>query len=355
MDDINLLVAAVERGKEVDLSELNAGQQYLLRDKKLSNFDGLVRIPKTSLKIPALNPVELNARLNAINPRFSSNGCLNVKLNALPPSNIVAPRAVSTIGKLGQSRVKIHTTAKPDMSKYSLSLNSKSAIASRNTDDFTVTAGGLIINKSNLIRNANCSVSTSKKRQHSDTMLSPLNACLDLESNKKKKQSQDEKPLVSENEIEKLINQKSTHAEEEQCEWLENFSKRLDKLSKSEYISSKLNSIHSIQVKAYMCDLCHIILEYPRELCNKLKHPIRKVSAMKRFFECRVCMRKESTLGVQRLPEVHCVCGNYNWIACGKNGSGKIHTDASEKLITSDWDKIRYEAKRGEMDGSREV
>ena len=154
-----------------------------------------------------------------------------------------------------------------------------------------------------------------------------------LEATRKRQRAQGQQPKQTDqhkkmakqaldDEINMLLGKTSSHAEEVEVEWMQNFEK---KLSKQEYREKKMddeNKVQVFKVKGFHCLTCKVITEEPVAACREKKHTVHEVSTTKRLFECTRCRRKTPLLGSGIQPHYPCNCGNHKWVQCGKHGSG---------------------------------
>ena len=154
------------------------------------------------------------------------------------------------------------------------------------------------------------------------------------------------KDRVINNEIEVLLNKKSSHAEEANNEWFDGYSKRLNQLSKREYAQTKAAQVQSIEIQAFCCtnSECNLskqdrLVEQFPTFCQSKGHLIERLVAIKRFFECKQCNKRECTLSKKKdvhtkvilPPEIRCIiCGSYRWTLCGQKGSGPLDVSLKE-------------------------
>jgi hypothetical protein len=145
---------------------------------------------------------------------------------------------------------------------------------------------------------------------------------------------------VSSAHLEALLSRESSHAEEASNEWFDGFQKRLVQLERQEEKALKEEAITSISIRGSQCLTCGVLTEYPLELCRRQGHRVQTVAAVKRFYECERCGRRDSTVGSKHLPQHRCPkCNEYKWAVCGKNKTGYIvgsrDRDSDHRLITS--------------------
>ena len=154
-----------------------------------------------------------------------------------------------------------------------------------------------------------------------------------LEATRKRQKTQAQQPKQTEeqkknakqalnDEISLLLGKTSAHAEEAEIEWMQTFEK---KLSKQEYKEKKIedeNKMQVFKVKGFHCVTCQLLTEQPIASCREKRHMINEVSTTKRLFECTRCRKKTPLLGSGLQPHHPCVCGNHQWVQCGKHGTG---------------------------------
>ena len=98
-------------------------------------------------------------------------------------------------------------------------------------------------------------------------------------------------------EIEALLNKKSSHAEEAEDEWMERFQRKMKKLEGQEYYAKKNSEVTSLQVRAFTCIQCNLHTEEAPHLCRQKGHKVSMIKTTKRFFACKGCGTRASTLG----------------------------------------------------------
>ena len=95
-------------------------------------------------------------------------------------------------------------------------------------------------------------------------------------------------------------------------------------------------------VAAFKCQQCEgrLTQEFPT-LCQQNLHTIHKVAAVKRFFECGQCGKREHSLSARKdlatkvilPPEIRCVtCGAFRWRPCGARGSGPLSVSVRDSI-----------------------
>lgn len=79
----------------------------------------------------------------------------------------------------------------------------------------------------------------------------------------------------------------------------ENMKNLLDVLEKRDNMADKMDSIKAMEVQAWECTVCHVILERKHPRCIQM-HPnaLKRRSATKRWWKCLDCKQHFSTVGV---------------------------------------------------------
>ncbi len=142
-------------------------------------------------------------------------------------------------------------------------------------------------------------------------------------------------------EIDSLLGKRSSHADEAEDEWYQRYAQRMLKLSQHEYAADKAaKETQQIFISAFACKSCsNFLTELLPTLCKQQGHEIRKVRAVKRFFICNNCNKRDSILKeaeqdqhtkVHLPPNRRCVCGSNNWQACGQRGRAILQTNAKD-------------------------
>ena len=81
----------------------------------------------------------------------------------------------------------------------------------------------------------------------------------------------------------------------------------------------KMQDITKVKVKAWCCLDCKYIREKAVPACREAGHMVTRSTYSKRFWSCRKCKKRTTTLGVKRPPtrQVCRKCGAYDWVAAG--------------------------------------
>lgn len=158
---------------------------------------------------------------------------------------------------------------------------------------------------------------------------------------KSKASSAKESKLLEE--VDALLKKRSAHAQEAEDEWFQGYAQRMGKLGAQEHMINKTAAeTEAIHLQAFECTACaHLFEQYP-SMCEQKKHAVRKLRAVKRFFVCNSCNKRDSTLSSEaqdqatkvHLPPNHrCQCGGYCWQACGMRGRAAGAASASDRAL----------------------
>lgn len=220
---------------------------------------------------------------------------------------------------------------------------------------------GSLINMQTLLKNA----PKTLPNQHQPTS-SSSSSTVAAATSTSTRQPNDHKTAALLSEIDNLLSQKSSHNQEANQEWHDNFNKKCINLEKQEY-KAKLQAERTANnsfyfLSGYDCHTCsHFLTELYPTLCQERGHFIEKITIMKRFFLCRSCNRKDFTLtnGKSRsstnsgsgssngsgnqptrilaLPPKHnCkFCGKDDWMIVGGSSSGGSGSSAGENSLQS--------------------
>eukprot|EP01039_Chlorochromonas_danica_P010121 gene10121-11203_t len=170
-------------------------------------------------------------------------------------------------------------------------------------------------------------------------------------------------------EVDALLSKRSSHAREAEDEWFAAHQQRLAKLDQQEKRSQQMaKQTEEIFIKAYVCVSCskpsssvfsrdHLRDAFP-ELCQEKGHEIHSMRAVKRFFLCQNCNRRDYVLDLassnkkqqQQQPQVEdsartttfcappshrCHCGALAWRRCGQRGLGLLDVSARDTQLTN--------------------
>lgn len=88
--------------------------------------------------------------------------------------------------------------------------------------------------------------------------------------------------------------------------------KYFGKLEIKEKMEEKMMTTFKIDCKAVTCSVCKYTAFSSSDMCKELRHPIRVINAVKRFFKCRDCGNR--TVALDKMPKLSCnKCNSSNW------------------------------------------
>jgi hypothetical protein len=142
-------------------------------------------------------------------------------------------------------------------------------------------------------------------------------------------------------EVESLLKKRSSHEMQAKNEWFSEYEKRMDKMAKQEYASSKAaKETESIIINGFCCKTCENTLsEQLSNVCHTRVHDVHPVRIVKRFFICNNCEQRDSTLTQLEIyqrtklhlpPQKRCRCGAMNWQVCGARGRAVLEVSAAD-------------------------
>ncbi|XP_045613023.1 protein MCM10 homolog [Procambarus clarkii] len=128
---------------------------------------------------------------------------------------------------------------------------------------------------------------------------------------------------VNSDKFKAMMEQKSRHTNLIDVVENEALDKYYQGLEKKEMLEEKLLSVMEIPTTAYVCLQCKYMAESASDLCREENHPLKSVKTKKRFFECKNCKRRTTSL--DKLPRKSCSnCDHSSWqrVAMGKAKNG---------------------------------
>ena len=132
---------------------------------------------------------------------------------------------------------------------------------------------------------------------------------------------------------EALLSATSRNAEDLQLQKKERLAARLQHMEKEEAYRAKLEDCHELQVKAFVCMECRYTREAALQSCRDAGHAPMKVKVAKKWWSCRKCRQRTTTLGGGRpkASQVCRKCGAFDWVKAGMVASKKA-VSPSEQL-----------------------
>lgn len=279
-----------------------------------------------------------------IQPKEKS--CINVIVNDKSQSNrIIIPREAESVFTFG-AQLLHEETLKRQILQSSTSTRPQDGI-----QRIVSKLGNINTEKSNAIMKPLINSTTNHIQMISNVALcsqllqqnaNKHNKVLENQGNKIKLQEEVKK---QNDELNELLNRKSSHAKQLELEKNDIYNKRIEKLEQREFNELKQSKIESISISGMSCKTCNLFYEMSSykaiQLCQSNKHNITTMKLIKRFYECNHCYRRTFTLSSYQskalvLPKHVCeVCGKYSWNVCGIKGSIHSKPIDEDRLVLS--------------------
>lgn len=110
-----------------------------------------------------------------------------------------------------------------------------------------------------------------------------------------------------------LLNARSRHQDVYEQSRLEEVRRFTHSNIEKEEAVEKVSKIRKKKILAWHCGRCDMTTEYLVPTCKARRHPVKRVPAVKRFFECVKCHRRTWTLN-RKLPGENCLtCGSRSY------------------------------------------
>ncbi|XP_030565561.1 protein MCM10 homolog [Drosophila novamexicana] len=131
-------------------------------------------------------------------------------------------------------------------------------------------------------------------------------------SGKRQKLEEEEREIMRKSRIERIMAATSSHTNLVELREREAQSDYFDKLERKEAMEEKMLSTYKMPCKAVICQRCKYTAFAAAERCKEEKHPLKVVDAQKRFFQCKDCGNRTTT--VFKLPKHSCSsCKGSRW------------------------------------------
>eukprot|EP00741_Cyanophora_paradoxa_P004986 tig00000842_g4833.t1 len=110
--------------------------------------------------------------------------------------------------------------------------------------------------------------------------------------------------------IDRVLGAKSLNAHLAKAEEVQQLDAGMAVLEKKDQLAQEMQKIICIKIKAWHCETCGYTNEAYADFCKRQNHPLKKVDAVKRFFDCEKCKTKNSSLN-SRIMKAPCrLCGH---------------------------------------------
>ncbi|CAO1301769.1 unnamed protein product [Diamesa serratosioi] len=113
-----------------------------------------------------------------------------------------------------------------------------------------------------------------------------------------------------------MMNKKSSHSDLVENHQQTEQDKYFNTHEKKENMEERMMNTTEMKCKAVICKICKYAAFSASDYCKGLRHPIKVVDAMKRFYKCGDCNTRTVTL--DRIPKLACKsCSGQRWVRTG--------------------------------------
>ncbi|XP_017843449.2 protein MCM10 homolog [Drosophila busckii] len=152
---------------------------------------------------------------------------------------------------------------------------------------------------------------------------------------KRQKMEEDERELMRKSRIERIMAASSSHTNLVELREQEAQNDYFNKLERKEAMEEKMLNTYKMDCKAVICQRCKYTAFSAAERCKQEKHPLKVVDAQKRFFQCKDCGNRTTT--VFKLPKQSCSsCKSSRWERTAMIRERKVCTGREALSIRGD-------------------
>lgn len=152
---------------------------------------------------------------------------------------------------------------------------------------------------------------------------------------KRQKLEEEERELMRKSRIERIMAATSTHTNLVEMREREARDDYFNKLERKEAMEEKMLSTYKMPCKAVICQRCKYTAFSAAERCKEEKHPLKVVDAQKRFFQCKDCGNRTTT--VFKLPKQSCSnCKGSRWERTAMMRERKVDTGREALSVRGD-------------------
>nr|AAL29025.1 LD44370p [Drosophila melanogaster] len=135
--------------------------------------------------------------------------------------------------------------------------------------------------------------------------------------------------------IEKIMAATSSHTNLVEMREREAQEEYFNKLERKEAMEEKMLTTYKMPCKAVICQVCKYTAFSASDRCKEQKHPLKVVDAEKRFFQCKDCGNRTTT--VFKLPKQSCKnCKGSRWQRTAMIREKKILTGRETLSVRGD-------------------
>ncbi|EDV31027.1 uncharacterized protein Dana_GF14745 [Drosophila ananassae] len=154
-------------------------------------------------------------------------------------------------------------------------------------------------------------------------------------SAKRQKIEEEERELMRKSRIERIMAATSSHTNLVEMREREAQEEYFNKLERKEAMEEKMLGTYKMPCKAVICQVCKYTAFSASDRCKQEKHPLKVVDAEKRFFQCKDCGNRTTT--VFKLPKQSCKnCKGSRWERSGMIREKKVLTGRESLSIRGD-------------------
>ncbi|KAM8717199.1 hypothetical protein ACLKA7_003981 [Drosophila subpalustris] len=154
-------------------------------------------------------------------------------------------------------------------------------------------------------------------------------------SAKRQKLEEEERELMRKSRIERIMAATSSHTNLVEMREMEAQDDYFNKLERKEAMEEKMLNTYKMPCKAVICQRCKYTAFSAADRCKAEKHPLKVVDAQKRFFQCKDCGNRTTT--VFKLPKQSCSsCKGSHWERTAMIRERKVCTGRESLSVRGD-------------------
>ncbi|XP_017007032.2 protein MCM10 homolog [Drosophila takahashii] len=154
-------------------------------------------------------------------------------------------------------------------------------------------------------------------------------------SAKRQKMEEDDREQMRKSRIEKIMAATSSHTNLVEMREREAQEEYFNKLERKEAMEEKMLGTYKMPCKAVICQVCKYTAFSASDRCKEERHPLKVVDAEKRFFQCKDCGNRTTT--VFKLPKQSCKnCKGSRWERAAMIREKKVLTGRETLSVRGD-------------------
>ncbi|XP_053959602.1 protein MCM10 homolog [Anastrepha ludens] len=132
-----------------------------------------------------------------------------------------------------------------------------------------------------------------------------------------------------------ILETNSTHKELIDVRQREEEDKYFNRLEKKEAMEEKMLNTYKLPCKAVICKNCKYAAFSAADRCKEERHTLKVIDAVKRFFQCKDCGNRTTSLF--KIPKLSCTnCTGSRWEYCAMIRDRKVHDSSKELSVRGD-------------------